>query len=312
MSTKRTTVAGLGFVLLSACAYGITPALFKLAYRAHLDELSLIGLRSAAAAVLVAAAAWVIREPGIPPRAATRLVALGAGLYGPQMWLYFAALHWLDTTVAVAAAYVYPTIVAVIVAVRRRRPPPAVEVALIGVAALGVAAIALSGGPARADPLGLALVLTAALLYAGYVVVAASVTVDLPTLGSTAWMLAGTAVATLGAAAATGRLALPAGPTAWTYLLVHGLVVVPVGLVAFYAGLRRLGPVRTSLVDNLQPVIAVTVGSTVLGERLTLSRALGITLVSIAVVGMPAAAARRKTVGPKGNDPVGVPRRSPE
>jgi drug/metabolite transporter (DMT)-like permease len=73
-------------------------------------------------------------------------------------------------------------------------------------------------------------------------------------------------------------------------------------LVAFYAGLRRLGPTRTALVDTVQPVIAVVVGMAVLGEALERGRALGIALVVVAVAGLPllAGGLRRPT---RANEP---------
>ncbi len=257
----------------------------------RLNELSVISLRSAIAAVLIWVAARVVGEARIRRTAALRLAALGAVLYGPQMWLYFAALRRIDTAVAVAAVYIYPVIVAVIMAVRLRQPPPAAVIALVAVAVLGVATITASAGPSRVGALGIAFALVA-LVYAVYVVLAASITATLPNLGSAAWVLTGATASTLIAAALTGQLALPGTRLAWGYVMMHGLMLVPVGLVAFYAGLRRLGPARTALVDTLQPVIAVSVGMAVLGERLAPGRAVGIALVVLAVVGMPVLAGR--------------------
>jgi len=253
----------------------------------RLNELSVISLRSAIAAVLIWVAARVVGEARIRRTAALRLAALGAVLYGPQMWLYFAALRRIDTAVAVAAVYIYPVIVAVIMAVRLRQPPPAAVIALVAVAVLGVATITASAGPSRVGALGIAFALVA-LVYAVYVVLAASITATLPSLGSAAWVLTGATASTLIAAALTGQLALPGTRLAWGYVMMQ----VPVGLVAFYAGLRRLGPARTALVDTLQPVIAVSVGMAVLGERLAPGRAVGIALVVLAVVGMPVLAGR--------------------
>lgn len=287
LSRNRDVRIGLALVLLSASAYGITPALMKLAYRAQLGELSLIGLRSAIAAALVALVARAVSETRIPRSAAVRLAALGALLYAPQMWLYFASLHWIDTAVAVGVAYVYPAIVVVLTAARYRRSPPASEVVLVGLALVGIAIIAATAGSSRVGPIGVALAAAAAVGYAVYVVVAASLTADVPTLGASAWVLVGTATAAAAAGAVTGQLALPPSGLGWVYVLAHGLVVVPVGLVAFYAGLRRLGPTRSALVDTVQPVIAVVVGMAVLGEALLPARVLGIALVVVAIAGLP-------------------------
>ena len=296
-SGRRGELTGLGLVLLSACAYGSTPALIKFAYRAQLDELSLIALRSAIGAAFIALVTWIVGEALIPPGAAVRLAALGALCYGPQMWLYFASLHWIDTAVAVGTGYLYPAVLVLLTAIRHRRPPPAVEVILVGVALLGIGLITLTAGPSRVDPIGVAFAAVAAVGYAVYVLLAASLTAGLPALGTSAWVLAGTAASTGAAAAVSGHLALPTGGPAWGYVLVHGLVVVPVGLIAFYAGLRRLGPTRTALVDTVEPVIAVVVGMAVLGEVLMPGRALGIALVVSAVAGMPVLAGRRGRPG---------------
>jgi drug/metabolite transporter (DMT)-like permease len=225
-----------------------------------------------------------------------RLAGLGALCYGPPMWLYFASLHWIDTAVAVGAFYVYPAVLVLLTAIRRRRTPPAGEVVLVGVALLGIALITLTAGASGVAPIGIAFATVTAVCYAVYVLLAASLTAGLPTLGASAWVLAGTAAATVVAAAVTGDLSLPTGGLAWGYVLVHGLVVVPVGLIAFYAGLRRLGPTRTALVDTVQPVVAVVVGMAVLGEVLMPGRALGIALVA-AVAGLPVLAGRRRRPG---------------
>ena len=77
------------------------------------------------------------------------------------------------------------------------------------------------------------------------------------------------------------------------YVLLHGFTLVPVGLAAFYAGLKRLGATRASIVDTAQPAIAAAVGVLALSEKVGKMQVLGIVLVMIAVLGLPLMADKR-------------------
>ena len=67
---------------------------------------------------------------------------------------------------------------------------------------------------------------------------------------------------------------------------VAGLTLLStvVAMLTFFAGLRRIGPVNTSLLSTLEPVMAVVLGAIFLGERLSLRQGLGGLLILVAVV----------------------------
>ena len=74
------------------------------------------------------------------------------------------------------------------------------------------------------------------------------------------------------AAAGQRRLAL-AGWTcplaAWPALLGLGLVATAIAIQTFYAGVKRVGGARASLISTVEPVYTVVLAMILFGERLT-------------------------------------------
>lgn len=287
------TVAGVALVLLSALAFGSTPALASLAFTAHLNGLSLVAFRCLLASVVLALISTGLRESGLDRRTAVRLFGLGALLFGPQMVLYFAAIQRLDTSITVAVVYIYPAVVAAAVGVRLRRLPPALDLVLLVVAVVGVGAVALARAGSASSTAGVMLAVATAVIFAGYVIASDVVIREAPPIAAGGVVLAGAGFSALVAAAALGQLELPVSGPGWVLVGLHGVIIVPVGLAAYYAGLKRLGATRSSIVDTAQPAIAAVIGVLALGERLNLVQVVGMIAIVFAVLGLPLAAAGR-------------------
>jgi drug/metabolite transporter (DMT)-like permease len=74
------------------------------------------------------------------------------------------------------------------------------------------------------------------------------------------------------------------GSRAVVSLLALGLLSTAAALVAFYALLRRVGPIRALLTTYLSPAFAVVLGVAVLGEALTAGVLGGLALVVVGMV----------------------------
>jgi drug/metabolite transporter (DMT)-like permease len=294
---------GFLFCVLASIAYGITPALVKTGYASDLNQWFLIVVRSTVGAVVLLAVSRLSRSRVAVSRTAVlRCFTVGALLFAPQIWLFFAAIARLDTALATVLVYIYPAAVTLFSACRgRERVRPVTGVVLV-VASAGLLCVLLpSMQTTGVDRSGLLMALVCGLGYAAYVIVGYRVTGPLPALIASAWVLIGTATSTLAVAVALGQFQGPSAPAGWSFLAVQGLLIVPVGIGAFLAGLRRLGPTRAALVDTLQPVVAVLVGVVVLGEMLTPGRWFGTALVLAAVALAPwagGAAESQEAAGP--------------
>ena len=296
---------GVGFVLLSAVAFASTPAFVRLAYTAQLNGLSLVAFRCLIAAIVLWLVSRLMREKKVARSIAWRLILLGALLFGPQMWAYFAALERLDTSITVAIIYIYPALVAILVALRVHRFPRVAEILLLALGLSGVGIIVLSNSVGIGSSAGMMLAVVTAVGYAFYVFAAGATVGDTPPLTAASLVLLGAGVSSVIAALLTGQLEFPSSGLGMGYLALHGVVIVPIGLAAYYAGLKRLGATYTSLVDTSQPALAALIGVAALGERLLPVQILGIVAIIAAVLGLPVMAliqsrkSRRRGAGTK-------------
>lgn len=278
---------GVGFVLLSALAFASTPVFVRLAYTANISSVSLVAFRCLIAAGVLWLLARLVREQPVGLSKRWPLVLLGALLFAPQMWAYFAALQHLDTSITVAIVYIYPALVVALIAVELRKVPRVVEMLLLGLGLCGVGTIVLFGPTGEGSLLGLGLALLTAVGYALYVFFAGALVGDIQPLTAASLVLLGAGASSVVFGMLTGALALPSTSVGVSYLALHGLLIVPVGLASYYAGLRRLGAAATSLVDTSQPAIATMIGVAILGERLAPLQGAGIAAIVLAVVGLP-------------------------
>ena len=65
------------------------------------------------------------------------------------------------------------------------------------------------------------------------------------------------------------------GPAAWGCLLYASVISMVIAYLFWYRGLRVIGPTRTAVYGNLQPVIAIGVAWLFLGELPTVWQGVG-------------------------------------
>ena len=102
--------------------------------------------------------------------------------------------------------------------------------------------------------------------------------------GRTFWMMASTSMVLLCVAVAGEAVAWPRSATGWwAVVAVCGLYAI--GLVALFTSATRIGPLRTSLIMNVEPVVAISASWLILGQGLAPAQLLGGALVIAGVIG---------------------------
>ena len=79
-----------------------------------------------------------------------------------------------------------------------------------------------------------------------------------------------TALTTLAFAILTSALGdwvLPVDALGWIGIVSAG-VAIAVGLLSFYAAFRYLGPLRATMLSNIEPLISILFAAAILGEQL--------------------------------------------
>lgn len=283
--SRADTVRGALLVALSASAFGAMAIFGRYAYAGGTDVLGLLTLRFLIGGAVLAA---VARHRGVVwprGRALAGIVAMGAFGYVGQSLCYFIALQHAQASLVALLLYLYPAFVTLLAALWLGERLTRVKVAAL-VLCLGGSALMVGGG--HGDPFGIALALTAAVVYSLYIVAGARLTRDVDPLATTA-VVCLSAAGVFGCVSIVRTLAgapphLPATASAWAALVAIGLVSTVTAMLAFFAGLTRLGAARTSMLSTLEPVVTVLLAAVFLGERLSLVQWYGGAAVLAAVL----------------------------
>lgn len=270
---------GIALALTSAASFGVMPVLTKVVYDDGAEPVGVLAVRFAIAAAVLQVLARTRREARPRGRTFGVLLLLGGVGYVGQALCYFFALERISAGLTSLLLYFYPALVVVLGALVLRTRPRPVALACVGVATAGTA---LTVGPLQGgQTTGVLLGLSAALVYAVYILVSSRVTGVGP-LSTAAWVLTASAVVMGALALATGPR-LPSAPTAWLALVGVALIGTVVAVTTFFAALALLGASDTAVISTVEPVVSIAVAGLVLGERLSPLQLAGGAVVLLAV-----------------------------
>jgi drug/metabolite transporter (DMT)-like permease len=270
--------------LVSAACFGALPILGKQAYQAGTGPLGLLWARFGLAAILF----WVLVGVVVrPSRPATRFLAAGLLMgfcgYALEAALFFLALERIDASLTELLLYAYPVIVAVgALALGRESPSPRLVCAL-SLASAGLLLVSAGSLASGVDPVGLALGIGSAAVYAGYVLTGERVVAVVHPALLAALICTGAAAAFTVTGLARGPLPVPATSAAWAWVGLIAVVATVVPMVALFASIDRVGATTASIVSTFEPVVTVVLAALFLGEHLSAVEALGAASVLAAV-----------------------------
>lgn len=274
--SRADVIAGAFFVALSAAAFGAMAIFGRYAYAGGTDVLGLLTLRFAIGGIVLA---LVARHRGVVwprGRALVGIVGMGALGYVGQSLCYFTALQHAQASLVALLLYLYPAFVTVLAALWLHERLTRVKCAAL---VLCLAGCAFMVGGGQGEPLGIALGLAAAVIYSVYIVVGARLTRGTDPLATTAVVCL--AAAAVFAPLSMGRTAAgmpphwPGTAASWVAVIAIALVSTVTAMLAFFAGLVRLGAGRTSMLSTLEPVVTVALAALLLGETLSAPQWLG-------------------------------------
>jgi drug/metabolite transporter (DMT)-like permease len=273
----------------SAAAFGANAIFAKLAY----DKGATVGTLLASRFILAAALFWLLMAVSgqvrslraISRRDAGTMLALGALGYSTQSGSYFTALRHLDASLVALLLYTFPAIVTVAAILLGRDRASRRTFAALALASVGLILILGGARSGALDPLGVALALTAAVVYSCYVLVSDGVAGRVDPLTLSTLVCTGAAVTlTLGGVAAGDFSPGQMSAEAWGWVAAIAVLSTVGAIVLFFAGLRRVGPTAASILSTVEPVVTVVLAYEVFGESLGVVPLIGGALVLLAVV----------------------------
>lgn len=286
-------VRGTLAVVVSACCFGSISPLTVVATAHGMALQSVQTWRYLTTAVLLVVAGRFVRlgapattpssAAPVPPWYAPRVLLVAGCGQAAVATLALLALRWLPAATSSFLFYTYPAWVAILTAIRgierlERRRVIALVIALGGIGAM-------VGAPdaSTLSPVGVAVVLAAAVVYAIYIPVLSHLQQERDAMDVSRAIGVGGALIFATWSLATGTfLAIP-DATALGASVLQGVLSAG-SFLGFLAGLRELGPVRTAITSTVEPFWTALLGVVLLGQPIGAGTVVGGVAIMTAVV----------------------------
>jgi drug/metabolite transporter (DMT)-like permease len=274
---------GIGLLVISALGFTANIVIINMAFKDGLDVNTANAVRYFVAIVLLF---FFVKHRGkrlkLPPRQRYTALCLGVLIFMVGFG-YLGATRYLPVSMAVLIFYTAPFFVAVISRFTEKEPLTLMRVLAIVTAFVGLALVLKIHSVAALNFKGVAFAFLAA---AG---AASLVTISSLTMRRSDPQVVNLHCLAVGAALFAALLLFSGGPPGsitvpgWLKVWASG-VTLAVGYIAFFAGLRIVGPLKTSMLLNLEPISTILLAALLLGERLSSMQLLGGGLVIIGII----------------------------
>lgn len=266
-------------LLLMATIWGVNFSVVKYGLR-FMEPMAFNAMRIVLAALALLAIARVRGIPLPPRRQLWTLMALGVLGHGVYQALFVQGLAHTragNASLVMAATPVMIATLSRLLGVEQLHVRGYLGIAL---SVIGIATVMSGSAAARlgdASVLGDALILASSASWATYTVLLKPHTHHVDGVQVSALTLIGGAIPlvlwSLPAIARTDWMALPI--QAWGAIGYGAFFALVIAYLIWYRGIRHIGPTRTSMFSNLQPIIAVLVAWPALGEVPTATQGIG-------------------------------------
>ena len=266
-------------LVLMAFIWGVNIAVVKYG-TLHLPPLAYNGVRVAIAALSLLVIAALMRDPWPTRRDVVALLLLGVlgnGLYQLLFIQGIAHTRAGNAALVLAATPAFVALLGWMRGVERIRPR---GMAGIAVSVVGIGLVVGGTAPAAAGMstlFGDLLVLAGCFCWAAFTVLLKPYTTRVNAVQVAGITMAGGVVPLLAISApsiaATAWTRVP--PMAWGAIVFSGIGALVIAYLCWYRGVRVLGPTRTSMYGNLQPVVALLFAWVILHEVPTMMQGMG-------------------------------------
>lgn len=286
---SRNAIIGYPAGIITGVTYGLNPLFAVPLMNNGASIESILFFRYTFAVVLLAAFLILTRQSfRITARQAGVLLALGL-LYTSSSIFLFEAYNYIASGLATTLIFPYPVLVAIIMVFLRVVPSWPVWLSIAATFG-GVIIMTQGSGGDSLNPVGIALSLGSALVYALFIVIInrskaiAQISNTLLTFYSL----------TVGAIVFLGKISFSEAPisagitTGGDWLNLAGLALLPtiVSTATLAIATRNIGATKASVLGVFEPITAILIGTLMFGEPLTTNILLGIGIAIVAVTFM--------------------------
>jgi drug/metabolite transporter (DMT)-like permease len=283
VSEKAGSWVGVGLLLMSALGFSIAMLFANMAYKDGIDVHTTNAVRYLATIVLLFLFQRIRgKKLGLPPRERYTSLALGISVF-MMGFGYLGATQYIPISLAVLLFYTFPVFVAVTARFTENEPITAIRLIAIIIAFVGLGLAMEIHSFTDLNWHGVAFGFLSSLGCAIFVIVSSlSMRSADPQAVNFHCLAAGTVFF-------AAFLFFTGGPTgvltfsALSKLCVSSLAIA-VGYVTLFTGLDIIGPVKTSMLLNVEPILTIILAAILLGERLSSIQLIGAAFVILAII----------------------------
>ena len=261
-----------GPALLGAASFACADVLAKVVLNDGADVLTLSAIRGAMSIAILYGWLRLNPRPDFPPRA--KWISLGLGvLFAGNVFLLFTAFATVPVPIAILTYFVYPLLTG-LAAAATGLEKITWRGALAAIAAFLGLMLMIGAHPTTLAMVGILCALAAACCRVVMLLVTRAALQGTDALQITWYSIISSSVLFIAAAFAAQHWQPPATMSGWLALVVLSVAVMT-GILGVFASTGRIGPFRTALFMNLEPVLTTIGSAFFLGEVITPLQALG-------------------------------------
>jgi drug/metabolite transporter (DMT)-like permease len=279
-STSRATL----LVVFSACCFGSIPILITLAIGHGARLIDALVWRYAIAAVLLVIVSGGIGAIRAVGRRSVPLLVFAGGGQAAIAFVSLSALKYIPAASLTFLFYTYPAWLAVVSAVRGTEKLTGLRTLALGLSLAGLALMVGMPGAGGLNPIGVALALSAALLYSFYIPLINNLGENLPPAVTSSYAAAGAAIVLVAASLLQGGPRFALSLSAWMSIGTLAVLCTVLAFIAFLRGLAVIGPVRTAIVSTVEPFWTALLASVALSQPIGPRTLSGGMLIAAAVI----------------------------
>jgi drug/metabolite transporter (DMT)-like permease len=267
--------------LAAAVALGISDVLAKIIIAAHCDVLTMLSFRSVVGLTFMTI--WLRLGPKAPVEPRVRFISLGIGvLFAALIFCLFKAIEANDVPTAVLTYFVYPLVTG-LVASATGLEPLRWRGAACALAAFAGLAIMIGAHPEGLAVAGIAFAFGAACCRTGVLIGTRAFLVGADARLTTWYSVVAQLVIFVAISLITRTWQPPQTDGGWAALIAMSLATTA-GILFVFVSTVRIGPFRTALIMNLEPLTALVLSALALGEIITPLQAVGSGIMLAALV----------------------------
>lgn len=260
---------GVLYIILSAVAYGFLPIFAIYAYQGGFNVMTLLAFRFLLAALLFFLVIGVTKERlKITKNQLLSLALMGTVLYAAQSFTYFSAVKFIPASLAALLLYTYPIYVTIL-AVFIEKEPLSKHTVFAILLSLGGLTMILGTSFGEVNMTGLLLALTAAIVYAVYILTGNRLVKGVPPVTATAFISLFASLTFMTIGATTGDLHFHIQAQGWWAMIGIMLISTVLAMFTFFKGLNLIGSTKSSILSTVEPFVTVLLSTMLLGEQLS-------------------------------------------